>query len=371
MMRTLRNPTGASTIIVTLILLFALTALTIGGLSAASSNLQITRNYRTGTQALLAAEAAKIHAHEMISDWGVIRFNNDVLPNWDEIYGSSWREMPGHPGIRYRAEIWEDPNDKFGHLMMRVTGQSPGESTRIIEARLEVDLEFSPGAIYLPGEEVDASFNGNNFLVDGFDVNLDGSMNPDGDVPGITARNKDVKAEVLGSLNGDQKDNVTGDGGDPAVQLSYGPTADRIVNEIVPNILTYPGVVTYPSYTVNGNETFGSVVPMNPQITYFAGDLSVMGNGNASGAGIMIVDGGLKINGDLDFTGLIIVRGTTEITTVSGNASILGAIWTTDLKLTVAGSASVTYSSEAMRLAGSFGPEILPKRTRSVAWKEL
>ncbi|MGH7819759.1 MAG: hypothetical protein ACREQ9_08300, partial [Candidatus Binatia bacterium] len=74
---------------------------------------------------------------------------------------------------------------------------------------------------------------------------------------------------------------------------------------------------------------------------------------------------------DMTFTGLILVRGTTEITTVAGNATVLGAIWTTDLELTVQGSASVTYSTEALELAAGIGNgNLLPQRAESVGWKE-
>jgi hypothetical protein len=361
-----------STIVVALILLFAVTALTIAGLSAASSNLRISRNYLGASQALLAAEAGQVHAHERISDWGVVRFDTDVLSRWEEIFGSAWREVPGSSGIRYSASVEPDALDPAGFLILRTVGQAPGESSRTIASRLQVDLVFSPGAIYLPGDSVDATFNGNAFLVDGFDRRLDGTPDPNGrDVPGIAARNEAAREEVLRELNPQQRDNVVGDGGTPSVRLSYGPTAERIRDTIVPNILAQPGVVTnpVPGGKVNGNVVFGT--PSSPQITHFTGNLEVRANGNASGAGILVVDGSLTLNGSLDFTGLIVVRGATEITTVSGNATVLGAIWTTSLDLRVAGSASVTYSTAALSLASDLGRgSLLPRRARAISWKE-
>ncbi|MGH7860236.1 MAG: hypothetical protein ACREQY_23150, partial [Candidatus Binatia bacterium] len=80
----------------------------------------------------------------------------------------------------------------------------------------------------------------------------------------------------------------------------------------------------------------------------------------------------LTINGNFNFTGLVIVRGSTEITSVSGSSTLLGALWTTDLTVRVGGSASVTYSREAMDLVNRIGTgNLLPQRVRAVAWRTL
>ena len=69
----------------------------------------------------------------------------------------------------------------------------------------------------------------------------------------------------------------------------------------------------------------------------------------------MIVENALNINGNFTFHGLIIVRGTTAVTDVTGSASIFGSIWTTDFNLTVGGHADIQYSSQALALAGNSG----------------
>jgi len=111
----------------------------------------------------------------------------------------------------------------------------------------------------------------------------------------------------------------------------------------------------------------------SPQITYYDGDTTIKATGNSSGSGILIVNGGLTIQGNLDFTGLIIVLGTTQITTVTGNATVYGAIWTTDLSLTVGGSAAVRYSSPSLALANSIPgltQPLLPQRVQVLAWSQ-
>jgi hypothetical protein len=122
---------------------------------------------------------------------------------------------------------------------------------------------------------------------------------------------------------------------------------------------------------VTGNTTLGTVA--DPKITYYGGDTTIKATGNASGAGILIVNGSLTLQGSLDFTGLIIVLGATNITSVTGNASVYGAIWTTDLSLEVGGSAAVRYSSPALALANSIPgltQNILPQKVQVLAWSQ-
>jgi hypothetical protein len=95
--------------------------------------------------------------------------------------------------------------------------------------------------------------------------------------------------------------------------------------------------------------------------------------GNAHGAGIMIVDGDLTIDGNFEFKGLIIVRGRTRVTadpatSIFGDATIYGSLWTNDLHLDVGGSAIVNYSSQALALANVVnGGEALPAPIKVVA----
>ena len=92
---------------------------------------------------------------------------------------------------------------------------------------------------------------------------------------------------------------------------------------------------------------------------------TIKATGNASGAGITIVEGDLTIQGNIDFKGLILVRGTTQVTEVTGNATIYGSIWTEDLQLNVSGSAIVYYSTQALALANQVsGGAALPAPLR-------
>jgi hypothetical protein len=354
-----------TTLVFTLLILLALLTLTVAGLLASGSDLKISSNYQTGLQALLNAETGILHAKQTLDQLGVARFNTDVVAKWGSLFGTSSLAVSGYPLLRYSVSATTDATDPTGHMLLTSSGQAPNEAQRFVGAVLALDGAFSPGAIYLPGDSVTPNFNGNKFLVDGNDTNLDGSANPSGTVPGISARDADVAATVLEALSTGQDDNVIGAGGQPSVHQSTGFTSDELLNGIIPGILSAPTVITNP--VLHGSDIFGT--RQNPQITHFTGNVNV--TGNLSGVGILIVDQGLTISGSTTFTGLIIVKGTTQITTVQGNTTILGALWTTDLKLTVGGSASLTYSTEALRLVNAmFTSPPLPQHVKVVSWKE-
>jgi hypothetical protein len=357
-----------STLVFALILLFGFLALAIAGLVSATSDLKVSRNYRTGAQALLSAEAGILHAQKVVTDRGVIRFNFDVVPVWSAIFGSSARTIPGYSGLTYAVTAANDPVDPATYMMLTAEGTAPNESRRSVQARLELDGAFSPGSIYLPDPGVTSNFQGNSFLVDGNDRNLDGTPGSAAPVPGIATSTASAAASVSGELSDGQADNVIGIGGPESIFRAAGPDVDRIEDEIVPHILSQPGIVSNPN--LNGNDVFGTTLA--PQITYFTGSPSL--SGTVHGAGILIVDGGLTITGNFEFSGLIIVRGGTDIniTSSTGSSTLLGALWTTNLQLRVGGSASLTYSTEALELANAIGSgNVLPQRVRAVAWRQL
>ena len=361
---------GSSTIVFTLILVLCLTALTIAGLSSATSSLRTTQNYRTGAQALVTAEAGLVHAHSRIDQWGVVRFDLDVVPleKWTGIMGSAWHEVAGHPGVRYSASVEQDPTDPAERLIVRAVGETPDQGTRVVRGRLALGDQYSPGAVYIPTALTNANFDGTAFLIDGTDHHVNGGRNPDGaDVPGISTREESSRDAILNGLSANQAERVVGAGGEGSVQQIAGPTEERLQQEIVPGILDLgDGIVDTSTETrLTGQRTFGTVDA--PRVTHFLGNVTI-GAGNTSGAGIMVVEGSLTIEGTFDFTGLLVVRGSTDLT-ARGTATVVGAVWTSSVSFNWGGHASVTYSSEAMRMAGNLGAPI-PRQTELVAWSE-
>src|SRR5205814_4192442 len=137
---------------------------------------------------------------------------------------------------------------------------------------------------------------------------------------------------------------VSGSPDTPSVSATQGMSTAQI-NQMITDLLALPHTTVNGS-NLNGTQIFGTTAA--PQITYLPGNGTgvTFGNGNSSGAGILIVENALTINGNLNFDGLVIVRGTTQVTDVTGSATIFGSIWTTDFNLTIGGHADVQYSSQ-------------------------
>ncbi|MFQ5666219.1 MAG: hypothetical protein ACE5I7_07275 [Candidatus Binatia bacterium] len=137
---------------------------------------------------------------------------------------------------------------------------------------------------------------------------------------------------------------------------------------IVANILNNPGVVTTSDNKLNGNTVFGT--DQAPQITHLTYPGTVDLNGTATGAGILVVDGGLDIKGNLTFKGWIISRGTVRFT---GNSTVLGSLWTPSIGITGGGNATVNFCSACLALADGAGGSAtgnVPRTMQVVAWRD-
>lgn len=348
------------------ITLFAMATLLMTAASAmlmGSADARATRNYRGASQAHFTAESAITHALQVVNGIGVVHFENEIVDGWSSAFGANSRSFGSLSGWRYSVVAVADAGDPSQRGLFRATATGPEGNTNVVVARLlRADIpSTAPGAIYLAADApTNANFNGNAWEVDGNDHNYTGGAGPANAIPGISTRNATNTQEVVGSLGGQQLDNVEGLGfqaGPPVVPsvmtYPYAPTTAQM-NQMVDDILAQGGIVTNNDTQINGNVTFGTTAA--PQITYFPQSTQIRGNGNASGAGILIVDGDLIIQGTLDFKGLIIVRGQTAVTAdseteVTGSATLYGSLWTNDINLVVGGSAIVRYSTEALALA--------------------
>ena len=380
---TSRTATGGergSSMVLVLLVLFAILTLGVAGLSSAGFGITLSNNYRTGTQAEQAAESGLIHTVKAMNNTGgVISFLTEVADDtsWNSLMGTSAHQMPNYSSIQYTVNYMTNPAPTATRMWITSTGQAPGSSQRTINERLGLIQPYSCGAIDLPSSGISANFNGNNFSVDGNDYGIGATTPTAGSTPtlGISTRTQTDANTVVDSLSHQQEDNVSGTpvtGQVASVGPCTGPNQSRL-QSIVSTILGQPSppVVSLSGGNINGNVTLGTVG--SPQITYYSGDTTIKGNGNASGSGILVVNGGLTIQGNLDFTGLIIVLGTTQITTVTGNATVYGAIWTTDLSLTVGGSAAVRYSTPSLALANSIPgvmQPLLPQKVQVLAWSQ-
>ncbi len=378
-----------SALVATLLLLLLLLTLGIATLLYATYDLRATTHYHTGNQALYAAEAGLLRALNIVNEPGIVDFEKDIVEKWASRFSPNPQAIPGYPAYRYRVDVSADPVRPATRGKITAIGFAPASARRIVRALVERD-PTSPGrgrgAIYLASDIISSQFSGNAFAIDGNDHDRFGSLVPGGTVePGIATRNDGATNAVKVSLNDQQKDNVRGEDFsenplNPSVVTSGGPSVSDL-NQLIADLLSRPGVVTDDSSTISGNKTFGTVD--QPQITHLtASSVKIHANGHASGAGILIVDGSFTINGTFDFIGWIIVRGATVIndglgdgteTNLLGNATILGSLWTGDLKIKVGGSAIAYYCTWCMRLADSTSTTTgnVPKPVRVLSWEEV
>ena len=355
-------------LVLTLFAIATLLMVAAAGLNIGSSSAQATRNFRGASRVHMAAESGISEALQIINGPGVVHLQNDVVTPWGTIYGSQNKTFAPHTGFSYYVSTYaevSDPKNK-GKLVAKAYGPE-GELNSVVAMVIRSDVPTTaPGAIYLASDSsTNSNFQGNAFAVDGNDHNYTGGYGPNPPVPGISTRNDSNTQEALNSLNAAQKDNVTGlnySAGPPIVpSVSTSPAAPSAaqLSQMINDILADPMVVNVPDSNINGMVTFGT--PAAPQITYLSNTtgVTIKANGNASGAGILVVEADFTIQGSLDFKGLILVRGKTSVeadTNVTGNATVYGSLWTGDLNLNVGGSAILYYSTQALALANQVIP---------------
>ncbi|MBI4517683.1 MAG: hypothetical protein HY699_17900 [Deltaproteobacteria bacterium] len=379
----------------TFLLLVLIASLAVTGLTLSSLDLRSTSHYRTGNQALVSAESGLIHGLSAMNTRGVQSFNLDVVQQWSTLWGASAKTMPSYSDYTYTVVVAADAANPDDRGTITATGTAPLQAQRRLRVALvRSGIGGSPGALYLASDTLSAStFNGNSFNVDGNDHNTNDSLNPSGPLmPGISTRNDSVTSQLSGSLNNQQKNNVLGLGFSsnpltPSVMTTGGPSVADL-DTMTSRILSKAGVVNISASNFNNsyNGSWGSEAA--PQITHLtAADVTI--NGNITGAGILIVDGSLTVSGTIDFIGWIIVRGDTVIdangyaygidnndeTTVQGTATIVGALWTGDMRVTVGGHANIDYCQSCMNLVDSIGGGAgnlaRPMTILSASWQEL
>ena len=394
-----RTPRRGERGIALIFAIFTMAALLIaiaGALVTGSANSRASTNYTSASRAHFAAEAGISDALQRINiaggaGNGVLNYQTEVVNNWSN--GTLW---PAGYFPKTYSTAW--PMNQYNYSVTTTAGGVPSQSGRLVSTAVGPDgvrnvvvanivranqPSTAPGAIYLATDDsTDATFQGNTFFVDGNDYNYTGGAGPGPSVPGISTRNSSNTNEAIASLNpAQQPDNVQGYGysaGPPIVPsistVPWGPTIAQL--QYLETQLT-TGQTACTTNKMNNSCSCGCVTngtkcdcgsTGTPALTWVqpdGGKLTIMNNGNVDGAGIMIIDGDLDIQGTVGFKGLILVRGKL---TVSGNALIYGTIWAQGYDLNVAGTGQVYYSTQALALANTVFPNgALPSPMRIVS----
>ncbi|MCS7081670.1 MAG: hypothetical protein RML47_01680 [Bacteroidota bacterium] len=220
-----------------------------------------------------------------------------------------------------------------------------------------------PAAITLVSafsDEISPDFRGNAFRIDGRDHGLDGRPRSGSSAAyGILATRAAIQDRIIRALNHQQRDNIQGR------------------NDLVPNVvfegagfdaaalieqLWQAEALSLPS-RLSGAQEIGTLE--RPVLARAPNGLEL--SGAVSGVGILLVDGHLRLSGNVRWRGMVIVRNGEDLTvmeTVSGTPQLIGALLVYNtasrpIAFRINGNPSLLYSSEALALLRQrlfFGP---------------
>jgi hypothetical protein len=196
-------------------------------------------------------------------------------------------------------------------------------------------------ALYISSGNMILQLNG-SMDIDGNDHNMNGTPGEAAPFPGVGL---DTQADVdyfLKNVKPKITNNILGEGGSPSVAtVESGTNWMNITEDFIYSADTVLGTGQY-----SKGSQFGTAA--KPIITYCQGDI---GFSDATGYGVMIINGNLNLSGNFKFYGIVIVYGDSKIRINSiGNNSIIGAtiLVGQTVEIESQGNSSYYYSSEAI-----------------------
>ncbi len=269
----------------------------------------------------------------------------------------------------------------------RVYGTTTQNAVAIIETTLRRDTTFNfDQSFTVYGPDVDITYNGNTFDLDGNQHDINGNAIAGAAKPGLGLLNYNPgagnaaasAASAFGELAGMQMDNLVGVDGDFGPLPSLVDATDSILASPDPdaaNIFDPNWLMSFvaqlssfanndlPAGTYNG-VTWGT--PGSPEITFIDGNASLGGSGE--GAGLLVVKGNLEYSGAFDYTGSVFILGG-ELTMNGANKTIVGGTFTAKLidngdgtydygvpTIEFNGNSNFLYSAQAISLANNLLP---------------
>ena len=210
-----------------------------------------------------------------------------------------------------------------------------------------------PAVVSALDPNADLTFNGNSFLVNGIDSNLDGTPGSGTPVYGIAIDG--APRDVLRQLSAQQRDNVVGAGGWPSV-TTWAPTSSTWLTDTVAALRPFARV-NFSNYGGTYTATLGNWRTGDVYITHSQGSLHI--GGGSTGAGVLLVEGDLEITGNWDYVGYVFVTGRVRFSGGGGTKILHGAMFvggdvqqaTGGLNSTLlSGNVSLSYSTAALNL---------------------
>lgn len=325
------------------VLLLGSAILTIG-----ASERQIGLNERNAAQALNLAEAAVERARRLFPGLPVneVLSNNRVLGDWVDgaaLASGTYRavvtnnviSIGGLPQDNGTPICGGTTCDTDGLVVITGIGSYQG-AQRAIRVVVEVPpISNPPASLTIVNADANALFEGESFLVSGFDRNVDGSAGSSSARPSIALIASEAASAVQAALTPGQQVRVIGAGAAPSIAVVVNaPTSDvlqRLKLQLAPQadrVFVSPTAI---SEDLRGSDGAGQVtlIKGNPsadsnQGLDTAGDAILEGNG--SGSGVLLCTGQLTLRGSYRFEGIVILVGDGSYLTMEGDATIIGSV---------------------------------------------
>ena len=270
-----------------------------------------------------------------------------------------------------------------------VYGTNTQNAIAIIETTLRRDttLNFDE-AFTIYGPNVDITYNGNSFDLDGRHHDLSGNLIAGTPKAGLGLMNHNPGAgnaavsatSAFTALAGMQMDNLVGENGDFGLLPSLKDTTGYVLASSDPdaaNIFDPNWLMSFvnqlaafadnnPPAGIYNSVTWGT--PASPEITFIDGNARLGGNG--TGAGLMVVRGTLDYNGAFNYVGLVFVLGG-DLEMSGANKNLIGGTFAAKIidygngtygygipEIRFNGNSNFLYSAQAISLAN----DLLPMR---------
>ena len=377
-----RSRCRGSALVVALLLIGCLLLLGSAILTIGASEHQVGVNERNAAHALYLAEAAVERTRRLLPGLAVdeVLANNLVLGDWvngTAMSSGTYRavvtnnvlSIGGLPQDEGTAVCGASTCDTDGLVVISGIGSYQG-AQRVIRAVVEVPpVLIPPAPLTIVNADINAVFEGESFLVSGFDRNMDGSAGSSSARPSIALVTSETASALQAVLTPGQQVRVIGAGATPNIAVvAKAPTSDalqRLKLQLAPQadrVIVSPTAI---SEDLRGSDGAGQVtlIKGNPsadsnQGLDTAGDAILEGNG--SGSGVLLCTGQLTLRGSYRFEGIVILVGDGSHLTMEGDATIIGSVLVanrTARNLGRAGfalkdRAQLHFSQEALRGAG-------------------
>ena len=364
-------------------------------LTIASSERKVGLNDRDAVQALFLAEAAVERARRLLPGVALndVLTSNRVLGDWvnGTAAGSgtyrvavtnnvtSIGGLPQDGGV---ATCGETTCDTDRLVVITGTGSFQG-ALRVVRVVVEVPSILNPpAALTIVNGDVDPLFDGESFLVSGFDRNIDGSAGSSPARPSIGLVTSEAAAAVRSILTTGQQSRLLGAGSTPSIDVVSNATTSDALQRLKLRLAGQADRVLVNPGTISGDLRR---VDATGQVTIIKGDPSADSNqgldtaGDAIlveagyGSGVLVVTGQLTLRGSYRFDGVVLVVGDGSRLVLEGDATITGSILIANRTsgnlgragIVVKDRAQLHFSQEALREAGRL------LSARLLTWQEL